>query len=140
MRLFLAALIVLAVAPASAMASRVGTADSSYGPVLVTGKGLTLYAFTYDGRGPSKCFGDCATAWPPFLTKRKPTAVGGAKQKYLGTVRRGSQLQVTYRGRPLYRFVGETAPGQILCQNAFEYGGYWRIVKPGGALITSPPA
>lgn len=129
------ALVALLVSAPSAMAVRVDTASSRYGTILVSGKGLTLYAFTRDGRGPSRCFGDCARAWPPFLTKRPPRAVGRAKQRLVGSVKRGSGRQVTYRGRPLYFYVGEDAPGEILCQDVFEFGGDWLIVRPNGALV-----
>jgi predicted lipoprotein with Yx(FWY)xxD motif len=41
---------------------------------------------------------------------------------------------VTYAGRPLYFYVGDTKPGQILCQNVAEFGGTWRVVRPSGKL------
>ena len=39
---------------------------------------------------------------------------------------------MTYRGRPLYYYVGDRKPGQILCQNVREFGGLWLIVRPSG--------
>ena len=42
---------------------------------------------------------------------------------------------MTYRGRPLYFYVGEDAPGEIFCQDVFEFGGDWLIVRPSGALV-----
>jgi predicted lipoprotein with Yx(FWY)xxD motif len=60
----------------------------------------------------------------------------GAKASLLGVVRRANgRLQATYAGRPLYYYVGDTKPGQILCQNVLEYGGYWRVLRPGGGLV-----
>jgi hypothetical protein len=32
-------------------------------------------------------------------------------------------------------YVGDTKPGQILCQDVFEYGGRWLIVRPSGKLV-----
>src|SRR3954462_2748246 len=111
-RTVLLALLALALLPAGAMAAKVGTAESRYGTILVDGRGHTLYAVTKDGRGPSKCYGPCPKAWPPFLTRGKPTAIGGTQAGYLGTRRRrGGHLQVTYRGRPLYFYVGERQAG-----------------------------
>src|SRR3954447_7109985 len=131
--LVLAAALFLA---APAAASTVRTSGSRYGTILVDGRGHTLYAFTTDGRGPSACFGDCAHAWPPFYATGRLRARGGARAKLLGSVLRGKKHhQVTYRGRPLYYYRGETQPDQILCQNVSEFGGDWLIVAPNGKLV-----
>src|SRR3954471_5299235 len=100
--LVLAAALLLA---APAAATTVRPSGSRYGTILVDGRGHTLYGFTKDGRGPSTCFGDCARAWPPLYAHGKPRARGGARGRLLGTVKRGSRRQVTYRGRPLYFYV-----------------------------------
>ena len=42
---------------------------------------------------------------------------------------------MTYNGWPLYYYVHETKPGQILCQNVEEFGGLWLVVKPSGKLV-----
>jgi predicted lipoprotein with Yx(FWY)xxD motif len=119
----------LAVA-ASAAAPAVTVHGSSYGRILFDGRGFVLYAFTADIRGHSKCSGACAKAWPPYVVK---TALHG---RLLGTTkRRDGTLQVTYAGRPLYYYVGDRKPGQILCQNVVEFGGRWLVVRAGGALV-----
>jgi len=46
-------------------------------------------------------------------------------------------LQVTYHGHPLYYYVGDRIPGQILCQNVEEFGGHWWVVSPDGRAITT---
>jgi predicted lipoprotein with Yx(FWY)xxD motif len=46
-------------------------------------------------------------------------------------------LQATYSGRPLYYYVGDTAPGVVLCQNVKEYGGLWLVVRSSGKLVKS---
>jgi predicted lipoprotein with Yx(FWY)xxD motif len=64
------------------------------------------------------------------------TAGRGVKRSLLGTTkRRDGRRQVTYAGRPLYYYVGDRRPGQILCQNVSEFGGKWLVVRPGGALV-----
>ena len=104
--------------------------DSRYGRILFDGRGFVLYAFTRDARGPSRCYGACAAAWPPYLVKSKP------RGDRLGVVRRrGGALQLTYAGRPLYYYVGDRKPGQILCQNVSEYGGLWLVLRPNGTLV-----
>ena len=49
-------------------------AGSDYGRILFNGRGRALYLFTADTRKTSNCSGDCATAWPPYIVKAKPTA------------------------------------------------------------------
>jgi predicted lipoprotein with Yx(FWY)xxD motif len=112
---------------------KVGPSD--YGQVLFDGRGYALYAFTHDAKGKSRCTGACAAAWPPYLAK-KPSAGAGAKSSLLGTTRRSDgSAQVTYAGRPLYYYVGDRKPGQILCQNVEEYGGLWLVVRGSGRLV-----
>ena len=50
-------------------------------------------------------------------------------------VRSDGSTQVTYAGHPLYYYVGDTRPGQILCQAVLEYGGYWYVVNPDGTPV-----
>jgi len=110
--------------------------SSSYGRILFDGRGFVLYAFTHDRHGLSTCSGACAKAWPPYLVSRKPRAGLGTKASLVGTVRRANgHLQATYAGHPLYYYVGDRKPGQILCQGVSEFGGFWRVVRPGGAPV-----
>jgi predicted lipoprotein with Yx(FWY)xxD motif len=109
--------------------------SSQYGRVVADAKGEALYLFTKDGRGKSQCYGDCAKAWPPFLTKGRPRAGKGISASRLGTVRRrDGRLQVTYKGQPLYYYV-QDKPGVILCQNVAEFGGDWLVVAPSGNAV-----
>jgi predicted lipoprotein with Yx(FWY)xxD motif len=98
---------------------------SAYGTVLFDGRGYVLYSFTKDTRSHSACAGKCAAAWPPYIVSRKPNA------PRLGVTRRANgRLQLTYKGRPLYYYVGDRKPGQILCNDVDEYGGTWLVVHP----------
>jgi predicted lipoprotein with Yx(FWY)xxD motif len=109
---------------------------SSYGRILFDGRGFVLYGFTRDRRGRSRCTSACAKAWPPYVVKTRPRAGTGVAGAHLGTIRRrDGRLQVTYFGHPLYYYVGERRPGQILCQNVTEFGGIWRVVRPSGRLV-----
>jgi predicted lipoprotein with Yx(FWY)xxD motif len=109
---------------------------SSFGRILFDGRGFVLYGFTRDSRGKSRCGGACARAWPPYVVKSPPRAGLGVAARLLGTTRRtDGSLQVTYAGRPLYYYVGDRKPGQILCQNVAEFGGVWRVVRPTGRLV-----
>jgi predicted lipoprotein with Yx(FWY)xxD motif len=110
--------------------------SSSFGNVLFDGRGFVLYAFTKDPRGRSACSGACAKAWPPYVVRSQVRAGAGVKASLLGTIRRANgSRQVTYAGRPLYFYVGDKKPRQILCQNVSEFGGLWLIVRPSGKLV-----
>jgi predicted lipoprotein with Yx(FWY)xxD motif len=116
-------------------APTVTTHGSSYGKVLFDSRGFVLYAFTKDRRR-SACSGACARAWPPYVVRGGLRAGTGVKSSLLGTVRRANgSRQVTYAGRPLYYYVGDKKPGQILCQNVSEFGGLWLIMRPSGQLV-----
>src|SRR3954466_4137765 len=59
-------------------ATKVGSANSTLGRILVDSHGRTLYLFAKDRHGKSACSGPCAGYWPALTTKGKPTAVNGA--------------------------------------------------------------
>ena len=108
--------------------------DSQYGRVLFSGKDQAVYLFTKDARRRSRCYGECAKAWPPFYAKGRPRAGAGVKQSLLATTkRRNGRRQVTYRGHPLYFY--EEPPRQILCQNVVEFGGTWLVVNAAGRAV-----
>jgi predicted lipoprotein with Yx(FWY)xxD motif len=114
----------------------VKVAKTRYGRILVDGRGFALYLFTRDKGKKPRCYGACATAWPPFLTKGAPRYGKGTKRGRLGTTRRrGGRRQVTYRGHPLYYYEGDKQPRQVLCQAVQEFGGYWYVVAPSGRAI-----
>jgi predicted lipoprotein with Yx(FWY)xxD motif len=108
-----------------------------YGRALVDRRGFALYRFTRDRSTASTCYGACAAAWPPYVVSKPPSTVGrGARSGLLGSVRRrDGRLQVTYAGRPLYYYVGDRRPGQVLCQAVAEFGGTWYVVAPDGRTI-----
>jgi len=144
MKTLIAATIVAVIAAATAAGGTASTASktlnvgkSRYGRVLFDGKGRALYAFTRDHRGgKSRCYGDCARAWPVYYKRGTLAAGAGVKRSLLGSVRRqDGRLQVTYNGRPLYYYVHDTQPGQITCQDVVEYGGTWLVVSPNGRLV-----
>ncbi|WP_405560436.1 hypothetical protein [Streptomyces sp. NBC_01180] len=114
--------------------------DTSLGKILVTGKGRTLYVFEADKTSKSTCSGSCAKAWPPLLVKNKPTAQSGVQDKLLSTsVRSGGGKQVTYKGHPLYTFLGDRTPGQMNGQGLTQFGAKWFVVGPDGKKITTQP-
>jgi predicted lipoprotein with Yx(FWY)xxD motif len=109
--------------------------SSNYGRILADRGNRTIYLFTRDRSAVSTCYGSCAAAWPPVLTKGPPKGTGGLRGPLDTTRRRDGTVQVTYGGHPLYYYVGDAQPGQILCQNAEEFGGIWLIVSPAGRPV-----
>ena len=106
--------------------------DSQFGPVLFSGGDRALYLFTRDDGKRSRCYGDCAAAWPPFYAPGRPRAGRGVDGELLGTTRRrGGRRQVTYRGQPLYFYVHDPKR-QVLCNDVFEFGGTWFALDAAG--------
>jgi predicted lipoprotein with Yx(FWY)xxD motif len=103
--------------------------DSQFGRILADRRGQAFYLFGREKSRTSQCYGACAKAWPPVLTKGKPRT-DGARRRLLGTTRRrDGKLQVTYRDRPLY-YYEDDSPGRVLCNNVNEFGGLWLVVRP----------
>ena len=119
-----------AVALAASAPAAVKPGSSQYGRILFDNRGFVVYAFTADTPKASRCSGACAKAWPPYIVKTRPNG------NLLGAIRRpDGRLQVTYAGKPLYYYIGDREPGQILCQNVREYGGLWLVVRPDGRYV-----
>jgi predicted lipoprotein with Yx(FWY)xxD motif len=106
--------------------------DSEFGTMLFDSRKQAIYVFENDGKNRSNCYGECAVAWPPVLTKGEPEARSGVDDSLLGTIRRrdGSR-QVTYAGKPLY-FYAHEGPGEVRCHNVDLNGGLWWVIAPSG--------
>lgn len=115
----------------------VAVADHGAGPILVDGSGRTLYVWQADTGTQSTCTGACAQASPRLATTASVRAGSGVNARLLGLSKRaGGSRQVTYAGHPLYRFAGDTAPGERNGQGSSAFGAAWRVVAPTGAAIT----
>lgn len=104
----------------------------SYGKVLVTAAGRSLYDFSKDTRNKSHCNLTCRIYWKPLSTSGRPVAGVGVKQRLLG---RTSAHQVTYNGKPLYTYVGDTRSGQTKGEGSPASGGYWYLVNAKGHSV-----
>jgi predicted lipoprotein with Yx(FWY)xxD motif len=103
------------------------------GPILTDSQGNTVYAFAKDSNGMSNCSGSCASIWPPVTTSGKPTAGSGVLASKLGTTKRSDgSTQVTFAGRPLYTYTGDSSPGDVAGNGLDDFGGLWYAVKPNG--------
>ena len=120
----------------TAKAVKVSTAKvTGVGTVLTTASGLTLYRFTEDSPGVSKCTGACAKIWPPLLAAKGAHVSGphGVKGLSLLSVGNG-HWQVAFHKLPLYRFEGDKKKGQAHGQNV---GGVWFAVLKSGIPATA---
>jgi predicted lipoprotein with Yx(FWY)xxD motif len=110
--------------------------NSQFGRVIADRRGEALYLFDKEATKRSRCYGQCAVAWPPVFTKGKPRAGKGSDAGLLGTTRRrNGRLQVTYNGHPLY-YYQDDEPGRILCHNVDEFGGLWLVLNPRGQAVS----
>jgi predicted lipoprotein with Yx(FWY)xxD motif len=119
-------------APAQAAGTKIDLRGSEFGSMLWGSSRQAIYVFQRDGRNLSRCYRECAAAWPPVYTSGKPVAGGGVRQSLLGTKRRrDGRRQVTYRGRPLYYYAHESA-GEVRCHNVNLNGGLWWVIGADG--------
>ena len=117
----------------TAVAGTIKVASSSLGSIAVDATGRTLYLFMQDSGGKSACTGGCASTWPPLTITGSATAGAGIDASKLGTISRpDGSTQVTYNGHPLYRYSGDSAPGNT---NGQGVGGNWFVVSPAGEAI-----
>jgi predicted lipoprotein with Yx(FWY)xxD motif len=108
--------------------------SSKNASVLTDASGMTLYTYDKDTAGAttSACTGGCASAWPPLTASGTPTAGPGVT----GTLATISGGQVTWDGRPLYRWMGDKAPGDVTGEgvNGFHTA---KVAASGGTAATT---
>jgi predicted lipoprotein with Yx(FWY)xxD motif len=118
----------------------VSTAKSAkFGTILVSG--TTLYTLK-----PSKtaCTAACLKVWPALVLPKgqtKATAGSGVSASKLGTVTRsGGVRQVTYNGKALYWFSGDSGAGQVNGNLTDEWGKWADVVTKKGSSSGSSTA
>ncbi|WP_099024561.1 COG4315 family predicted lipoprotein [Mycolicibacterium palauense] len=113
------------------------TADTDdLGTIIVDGSDRTLYVFSGDTAENATCYDACADTWMPLLSTGNPAGGIGIDTTATGTVtRRDGSVQVAYHGHPLYRYAGDTAPGQIDGQGLRVFGGVWSVLTPDGEPV-----
>jgi predicted lipoprotein with Yx(FWY)xxD motif len=132
--LFSALLAVACVAPSSSLArgSSVRVVKEAHNShlretVLTTLAGRTLYTLSAEKHGKFICTGSCLADWLPLLVTpgTKPTGANS-----LGTVKRpDGRTQVTFEGRPLYRFADDKRAGDAKGEG-FKDVGTWHAASP----------
>jgi predicted lipoprotein with Yx(FWY)xxD motif len=107
------------------------------GSVLVDRSGRALYTADQESDGTIRCRGGCAAVWLPLEASGTPTGSDDVSGE-LGTVERpDGAMQVTYDGKPLYRFAEDTEPGVVTGDGlSDDFGGTtftWHAVTEDGA-------
>jgi predicted lipoprotein with Yx(FWY)xxD motif len=89
--------------------------------ILTNNQGRTLYSLSAEKNGRFICaVSACLSVWKPLTVKAGVKPVGPV---HLGTiVRPDGRTQVTYRGLPLYRFTGDTKPGDVSGEGIHDVG------------------
>ncbi len=117
---------------AAAHASGLKTAKVGGVTVLTNAKGFTLYSFAPDTSTRSACNGACASQWPP---QNPPANAAAVKAPFAKIARTGGGTQLTFRGHPLYTFIGDKAPGQNNGNGLNVFGGLWHETPASGSAV-----
>lgn len=97
--------------------------------ILTTTNGRTLYSLSVEKNGKFICTGSCLSVWHPLTVARGVRPTGPVK---LGTIERPEGgIQVTYNGRPLYSFDGDSKAGQVKGEGIKDVGT-WHAAAVGG--------
>lgn len=109
--------------------------------VLTTLAGRTLYSLSAETKGRFICTGPCLAEWHPLVVPAGVKPTGPVK---LGTIVRpdDKRVQVTYRGRPLYRFDGDSKSGDANGEGIEDVGTWHAATAPmtaGQTGESSPP-
>jgi len=131
---------VLAIAATVALPGAAGAATSptklttthnkTWGTILTLSNGIVVYHLTTDPKNKSVCSGACAKIWPPVLLVAGQKKPAGNGLSGLGTITRSNGThQVTYKGIPLYRYIGDHKAGQAT-GNVKDQWGRWWVVNP----------
>jgi len=112
---------------------------SPAGPILATGRGMTLYDFAPDSPNRSACLNDgCVFQWPPLLANGPVRLGKGLDPSLVGTLRRpNGTTQLSYGGHPLYTYALDVTPGLVMGQGIDQNGGLWYVVDPTGKPVTT---
>jgi predicted lipoprotein with Yx(FWY)xxD motif len=125
-------------ADASGGKTKLQLRHTKLGMILVNARGFTLYSFSLDRRNRDACQNQsgCLIAWPPVLAPNGVSAGKGLKGSLIGTIRlKHGKVQVTYNGRPLYTYVGDSSPGETANVNILQFHGFWPAVNAKGQNV-----
>jgi predicted lipoprotein with Yx(FWY)xxD motif len=103
--------------------------------VVEAKQGRTLYYLTGDTKAHKCSTSTCTSFWPPLTVKSLHTKVvkgKGISGKLTVFKRPDGKFQVALRGKPLYRFAGDSAKGQANGDGIQSFGGTWHATPALG--------
>ncbi len=122
------ALVVAGLAFAEEREGAVGTkSKEGIGNYLVDSRGMTLYVFEKDSPGKSACAGPCVENWPVFYIETVSVSAGLDAKNFGTLAREDGKKQTTYKGKPLYYFAMDKAPGDTSGEG---FKNIWHAAKP----------
>ncbi len=102
--------------------------NATLGNILVDSNGMTLYMWKNDKPGVSTCAGKCLTNWPPLLASGSVVPGMGLNASDFSTTQTtDGRTMITYKGAPLYYFIGDKSAGDTKGQGI---GNVWFVVAP----------
>jgi predicted lipoprotein with Yx(FWY)xxD motif len=118
------ALTVTVSATASAQMSSTPSNVKVANGMLTDSKGMTLYTFDKDTMpGKSACNGKCLDNWPAVAAGTDAMTMGD----WSVVARDDGSKQWAYKGKPLYTFVQDKKPGDMIGEGK---GGVWHMAMP----------
>ncbi len=104
--------------------------------ILTTTKGRTLYSLSAETNGRFICTASCLATWHPLVVPKGVKPKGPAK---LGTIERPEgKTQVTFKGRPLYSFAGDSKAGDANGEGIMDVGT-WHAATTSNAAPQPQP-
>jgi predicted lipoprotein with Yx(FWY)xxD motif len=104
--------------------------------VLTTTKGRTLYSLSAETKGRFICTASCLSSWRPLIVAAGTKPLGLVK---LGTIERpDGRTQVTFKGRPLYSFAGDSKSGDVNGEGIKDVGTWHAAVAAKAAPQPEP--
>lgn len=123
MNRYLTAALAMMLAAGQALAAPAVTAGAGADAMLTNEDGMTLYIFDKDAAGVSNCAGECVALWPIL----EAGAADMDEGDFSVIDRADGKKQWTYKGKPLYTFVKDTAAGDVTGDGV---KGVWHIARP----------
>jgi predicted lipoprotein with Yx(FWY)xxD motif len=120
---------------AGIVATTSATVGGQSATILTDPHGHTLYFFSDDSATTSACTTGCTADWPPLLVSSGAPTSTSALPGTLSALDVGNGMQVLYNGHPLYRYAGDSAPGDT---HGDGIEGKWHIATPTIATNHTP--
>lgn len=108
--------------------------DAKFGTILIDSNGKTLYFFSNDTKGSSSCTGNCLTVWPIYYSGDISSDVKIDKSQLGEITRADGKKQSTYKGWPLYYYVGDSKSGEV---QGDAVNKIWYVAKPDYLLMVA---